>query len=80
MSNIDQLRDELDKWSSVRYRIDNEGIEYCFRYYSSFMQIEDEEFHVKRRKLIDLMVDMEKYVTNKYIELADKIIELPEDK
>jgi hypothetical protein len=72
----DQLRDELDKWESVRYRMDDEGIEYCFRYYSSFMEIEDEEFHIKRRKLIDLMVDMEKYVANKITEIEDKIIEL----
>jgi len=70
----DQLRDELDKWESVRYRMDDEGIEYCFRHYSSFSEIEDEEFHLKREKLIELMVDMEEYVQNKITEVEDKII------
>lgn len=75
----DQLRDELDKWESVRYRMEDEGIEYCFRHYSSFEEIEDEEFHRKREKLIELMVEMEEYVQQKITETEDKIIDLEDN-
>jgi hypothetical protein len=57
--------EELDKWESVRYRMKDEGIEYCFRHYSSFKHIEDEEFHSIREKLIKLMIEMEEYVDEK---------------
>ena len=71
-----QLRDELDNWEMVRYRMGDEGIEYCFRHYSSFQEIKDQEFHSKRRKLLNLMVEMEQYVADKITEVEDKIIEL----
>ena len=73
-----QLRDELDKWEMVRYRMDDGGVEYCFRYYSSFSEIKDEEFHSKRRKLLNLMVEMEQLVADRITEVEDKIIELDE--
>lgn len=72
----DQLRDELDQWEMVRYRMDDEGMEYCFRHYSSFSEIKDEEFHTLRNKLIVLMETMEIFVANKIVEIEDKIIEL----
>ena len=75
----DQLRDELDNWERVRYRMGDEGIEYCFRHYSSFPEIKDEEFHSKRRKLLNLMVEMEQYVADKITEVEDKIIELDDE-
>jgi hypothetical protein len=55
--------------------MEDEGIEYCFRHYSSFSEIKDEEFHSKREKLIELMVDMEEYIQNKMTKIEDKIIE-----
>ena len=73
---LDKLRDELDKWEAVRYRMNAEGMEYCFRSYSSFEEIEDEEFHLKREKLINLMVEMEEYVEKMITEVEDKIIEI----
>ena len=75
----DQLRDELDNWERVRYRMEDEGMEYCFRHYSSFQEIKDEEFHSKRRKLLNLMVEMEQYVADKITEVEDKIIELDDE-
>jgi hypothetical protein len=74
----DQLRDELDKWKMVRYRMDDEGMDYCFMNYSSFREIQDEEFHTLRLKLIDLMEQMEQFLENKIEEIEDKIIELDE--
>lgn len=73
------LRDELDKWERAQYRMGEEGIEYCFRHYSSFSEIQDEEFHNKREKLIAMMEEMEQYVADKITETEDKIIELLDD-
>jgi hypothetical protein len=42
--------------------MENEGIEYCFKHYSHFEEIKDEEFHDKRKKLISLMEEMEEYI------------------
>lgn len=75
----DQLRDELDNWGRVQYRMSEEGIEYCFRHYSSFSEIKDEEFHSKRRKLLNLMVEMEQLVADRITEVEDKIIDLLDD-
>ena len=71
----EQLRDELDKWASVRYRIDAEGMEYCFSHYSSFDDIEDDEFHKLRLNLIQLMDQMEQFVENKITEIENKLEE-----
>ena len=73
---LNKLRDELDKWEAVRYRMEAEGMDYCFRSYSSFEEIEDEEFHLKREKLISLMVEMVRYVEQMITEVEDKIIEI----
>ena len=75
----EHLQDELDKWEMVRYRMSDEGIEYCFKRYSTFSKIEDEQFHSKREKLIELMVDIEEYVQNKITEIKDEITKLTED-
>lgn len=75
----DQLRDELDNWERVQYRMSEEGIEYCFRHYSTFSEIKDEEFHTLRNKLIVLMETMEIFVANKIVETEDKIIDLLDD-
>ncbi len=71
--NKEELEDELDNWKSVQYRINDEGMEYCFRYYSEFREIEDNEFHLKRKNLINLMKEMENYVTEKIKELENQI-------
>jgi hypothetical protein len=71
--NKEELEDELDNWKSVQYRINDEGMEYCFRSYSEFREIEDNEFHLKRKNLINLMKEMENYVTEKIKELENQI-------
>jgi len=76
---LDQLKDELDKWEDVQYRMREEDIEYCFRYYSDFSEIEDEEFHLKREKLLEAMADMENFVQQRITETEDKIIEIPNE-
>ena len=57
--------EELENWESVHYRMDNEGMDYCFEHYSSFEEIKDEEFHKLRLDLIDNMKKIRKYVEDK---------------
>jgi hypothetical protein len=57
--------EELENWEAVHYRMDNEGIDYCFEHYSSFEEIKDEEFHKLRLDLIDNMKKIRKYVEDK---------------
>lgn len=75
---IEQLEDQLDNWKAVRYRMENEGIEYCFKHYSRFDEIKDEKFHDKRERLISLMEEMEEYVQLKISETQDSIDEYEE--
>ena len=57
--------EELENWEAVHYRMDNEGIDYCFEHYSSFEEIKDEEFHKLRLDLLDNMKKIRKYVEDK---------------
>ena len=75
---IEQLEEQLDNWNAVRYRMENEGIEYCFKHYSRFDEIKDEKFHDKRERLISLMEEMEEYVQLKISETKDSIDEYDE--
>jgi DNA-directed RNA polymerase subunit F len=74
----DQLRDERDKWVMVQYRMEDEGMEYCFRHYSSFSEIQDEEFQTLKNQLLELMGRMDQMVTNKIEELDNQINNLEE--
>ena len=69
------LHEELDNWKSVKYRMKQEGIEYCFRHYSSFNEIDDQLFHLLRILLIESMEKMEKLVNDRIDELETKIEE-----
>jgi hypothetical protein len=53
---------DIEDWERVRYRIDDEGMEYCFRQYSSWEEINDEKFHELRLRLINTMEEMREYV------------------
>jgi hypothetical protein len=57
--------EELDNWKAVDYRMRAEGIDYCFEHYSSFKEIEDEEFHKLRMELLDSMKKIREYVKDK---------------
>jgi hypothetical protein len=66
--------EELENWVSVKYRMREEGIEYCFKHYSTFKEIEDEEFHKLRLELLNTMEKIHDYVSNK-IESYDEEID-----
>jgi hypothetical protein len=57
--------EELENWEAVHYRMDNEGMGYCFEHYSSFEEIKDDEFHKLRLDLLDNMKKIRKYVEDK---------------
>ena len=57
--------EELKDWQMVQYRMDNEGIEYCFKSYSSLEEIKDDKFHKLRLKLLEDMKKIRQYVANK---------------
>ena len=57
--------EELEDWQMVQYRMDNEGIDYCFEHYSSFEEIKDEEFHKLRLEFLESMKKIREYVKDK---------------
>lgn len=54
-----------EDWEAVIYRMDSEGIGYCFEHYSNFDEIKDEEFHRLRKELLKSINDIRKYVKEK---------------
>lgn len=58
-------KEEFDNWKAVNYRMDDEGIEYCFKHYSRFEEINDEKFHQLREELISKMDEIRQYVNDK---------------
>jgi len=71
--NIKKLEEDLDNFRSVQYRMDNEGIGYCFEHYSLFEEIEDEEFHKLRLEFLDSIKKIREYVDNKVEVLAEQV-------
>ena len=59
MSNL------LSDWEVVKYRIENEGIDYCFESYSNWDEIYDEEFHRLRLGFLQYMKELREYVDKK---------------
>jgi len=57
--------DELEKWESVQYRMDEEGFDYCFESYSRWDEIKDEEFHRLRLGFLQSMEDLRNYIDKK---------------
>ena len=74
MENRD-LDQELDNWKAVSYRMENEGIDYCFEHYSNWVEIEDEEFHKLRKEFLSSMKNIKEFVDNKINETEILIID-----
>jgi hypothetical protein len=75
--NIKKLEEDLDNFRSVQYRMGNEGMDYCFEHYSSFEEIEDEEFHKLRNEFLESMKKIRSYVENKIESLSEEIDDTP---
>ena len=68
-----KLEEERENYESVRYRMDDEGMDYCFEHYSSFDEIEDEEFHKLRNEFLESVKKIRSYVENKIETLSEQI-------
>lgn len=73
---LSQLEQEREDYEMVRYRMDDEGMEYCFKHYSTFEEIEDEEFHKLREDFLESSTKLREYVENKLNELSSQIEDL----
>jgi hypothetical protein len=62
---MDMTEEEFENWQAVSYRMDNEGIDYCFEHYSRFEEIKDEEFHKLRLEFLESMRKIREYVKDK---------------
>lgn len=63
----------LEDYQMVQYRMEAEGFHYCFNSYSSFEEIEDEEFHKLRLKYLKSAKKLKKYINNKVEQLEGEI-------
>ena len=59
------MSNNLEDWESVKYRMRNEGIDYCFESYSNWDEIKDEEFHRLRLGFLQYMKEIREYVDKK---------------
>jgi len=58
-------KDEKELWEDVQYRMEAEGFHYCFDIYSSFDEIQDEEFHRLRLNYLNSAKLLEEYINSK---------------
>jgi hypothetical protein len=71
--NREQLEKDLEHFKNVNYRMNNEGLEYCFKNYSSFEEIKYKQFHMLRLELILSIDRIKEYVNNKINELESSL-------
>jgi hypothetical protein len=64
--------EEKEEWEYVYIKMIDEGFHYCFKHYSSFEDIKDEEFHRLRINYLQSANDLEEYIKNKYTEYVDE--------
>lgn len=76
--NKEQLEEDLENFKKVDYRMDNEGLEYCFKHYSSFEEIKDKQFHILRLQLIKSIDEIKNYINNKIYELESSLEDIDE--
>lgn len=75
MEEINKINEELENFEMVKYRIKQEGFDYCFKHYSSFTEIKDKEFHKLRKNYLNVSKKIEDYINNKIENLNNKIEE-----
>lgn len=78
-TEIEKLENQLEDFEMVRYRMEEEGFHYCFKHYSSFEDVDDDEFHRLRKKYLEVSEDLENYVHNKIEELNNRIFAMDAD-
>lgn len=56
---------ELEDWKACQYRMKEEGFHYCFKHYSNWDEIKDNEFHKLRNQYLESANKLEQYVNSK---------------
>ena len=79
LTELEKLENKLEDFETVRYRMDSEGLHYCFKHYSSFIDIDDKEFHELRNKYLEISSDLENYITKKIETLNDRVERLRDE-
>jgi hypothetical protein len=75
------LDEQLENWKNLKYRMNNEGMSYCFEHYSSWSEIDNEEFHQLKEKYLETRRRIKLLVDNKVDEIENMIfdeVEYPE--
>ncbi len=57
--------EQKELFKDCKYRIKEEGFHYCFKSYSSWDEIKDEEFHKLREAYLDSAKALEEYINEK---------------
>ena len=60
--------EQIEAWNLLKYRIEDEGTQYCFESYSDWKEIKDEKFHRLREKFLDALSEIENYVDSVELE------------
>ncbi len=79
LTELEKLENKLEDFEMVRYRMDVEGFHYCFKHYSSFIDVDDDEFHRLRKMYLEVSGDLENYVTKKIETLNYRIDRLRDE-
>ena len=64
ITNMEDKYEEFENFKMVQYRMIAEGFHYCFRHYSYFSEIKDEEFHKLRLEYIESSKKLKDYINN----------------
>ena len=59
---------EAEDWIYLHSKMEQEGLHYCFKHYSNFEEIEDEDFHKLRERYLEIADQLKKYVEDKFFE------------
>ncbi len=65
-------QERLENYESVKARIKQEGLDYCFIHYSNFEEIEDKEFHKLRNAYIKASENIQQYVKDQIEKLQNE--------
>jgi hypothetical protein len=69
------LDEQLENWKELKYRMNNEGMSYCFEQYSSWSEIDNEEFHQLKEKYLETSRRIKLLVDNKVDEIENMIFD-----
>jgi len=58
--------EEIENWTYLHSKMKNEGFHYCFKHYSKFTEIQDDEFHRLRKEYLRTSEELENYILKKY--------------